>query len=273
MPATYPHVAVITGAARGQGRSHAVALAAEGVAVIAVDRCADVESIPYPLASEDDLDETVHLVRELGGRIHPVVADVRDLAGLRAGVDAGITAFGEVDAVIANAGVVGMGLPDPDDARVFDDIVDINLRGAWNTLAATSGSMIRRGGGGAMVLTSSMQGLTGRGGDGTAATFAYAASKHGVVGLMRSAANAYARHNIRVNSVHPTGVATPMIFNDHMAKTFAEATDPDPMTGNLLPVPFVEPLDVTNAVLWLVSDKARYITGVALPVDAGFAVM
>lgn len=176
-------------------------------------------------------------------------------------------------AVIANAGVVGIGLPDPDDEQVYDDIVGTNLRGVWNTLVATSPSIIRRGTGGSIVLTSSMQGLTGRGGDGSAATFAYAASKHGIVGLMRSAANAYAQHNIRVNSVHPTGVATPMIFNEHMATVFAENPDSSAMAGNLLPVPFVEPLDVTNAVVWLLSDKARYITGVALPVDAGFAVM
>lgn len=270
---TYPHVAVITGAARGQGRSHAVALATEGVDIIAIDRCADIDSIPYPLATKDDLDETVQLVREAGARIHPIVADVRDLSALRAGIDAGIAAFGEVDAVVANAGVVGIGLPDTDDEEVYGDILDTNLRGAWNTLVATTGSIIRRGSGGSIVLTSSMQGLTGRGGDGSAATFAYAGSKHGIVGLMRSAANAYAQHNIRVNSVHPTGVGTPMIFNEHMAAVFAGNPDSSAMTGNLLPVPFVEPADVTNAVVWLLSDKARYVTGVALPVDAGFAVM
>lgn len=124
-----------------------------------------------------------------------------------------------------------------------------------------------------MVLISSMQGLVGRGGDGAASTFAYAASKHGVVGLMRSAAYAYAPHNIRVNSVHPTGVATPMIFNEHTANFFAANPDGGAMAGNLLPVPFVEPVDVTNAVLFLVGDSARYITGMTMPVDAGFAVM
>jgi SDR family mycofactocin-dependent oxidoreductase len=273
MTNSYPHVAVITGAARGQGRSHALALATEGVDIIAIDRCADIESIPYPLATRDDLDETAELVRNAGGRIHPVVADVRDLTALRDGIQGGIAAFGDVDAVIANAGVVGIGLPDIADEQVYQAIVDTNLRGAWNTLVATTESMIRRGTGGSIVLTSSMQGLTGRGGDGSAATFAYAASKHGVVGLMRSAANAYAQHNIRVNSVHPTGVATPMIFNEHMAAVFAANPEGSAMTGNLMPVPFIEPLDVTNAVVWLLSEKARYITGVALPVDAGFAVM
>ncbi|OMB77398.1 mycofactocin-coupled SDR family oxidoreductase [Mycolicibacterium conceptionense] len=266
-------VAVITGAARGQGRSHAVALAEAGVDIIAIDRCADIDSIPYPLATKEDLDETARLVTEAGGQIETAVADVRNLAELRAAIDTGIAAFGDVNIVVANAGVVGIGLDDPLDETVYSDILDTNLRGVWNTIAATAPSMIRRGTGGSMILISSMQGLVGRGGDGSAATFAYAASKHGVVGLMRSAAYAYAQHNIRVNSVHPTGVATPMIFNEHMAKVFEANPDSSAMTGNLMPVPFVEPLDVTNAVVFLAGEKARYITGVALPVDAGFAIM
>jgi SDR family mycofactocin-dependent oxidoreductase len=266
-------VAVITGAARGQGRSHAVALARQGMDIVAIDRCADIASIPYPLATEADLAETADLVRDAGGRIRTAVADVRDLGGLQAAVDSGVAEFGDVDVVIANAGVVGMGLSDPLDEEVFADIVDTNLRGVWNTIAATAPSMIRRGTGGSMVLVSSMQGLVGRGGDGSAATFAYAASKHGVVGLMRSAAYAYAQHGVRVNSVHPTGVGTPMIFNDHMANLFAANPDASAMSGNLLPVPFIEPIDVTNAVLFLVNDSARYLTGTALPVDAGFATM
>lgn len=266
------HVAVITGAARGQGRSHAVALAAEGADIIAVDRCADIDSIPYPLATPEDLEETAQLVRDAGGRIETVVADVRDLADLRTGIDSGIAKFGEIDIVVANAGVVGMGLTDTDDEQVYLDIVGTNLFGAWHTIVATAPSMIRRGGG-SMVLISSMQGLVGRGGDGAASTFAYAASKHGVVGLMRSASYAYAQQSIRVNSVHPTGVATPMIFNEHTAQVFAANPDPSAMSGNLMPVPYVEPMDVTSAVVWLTGDGARYVTGVALPVDAGFAVM
>jgi len=264
-------VAVVTGAARGQGRSHAVALAAEGMDIIAVDRCADIATIPYPLATRDDLEETAALVRQAGARIKTVIADVRDLHALQAGIDAGVAEFGDLDVVVANAGVVGMGLTDPLDAEVFDDIVGTNLRGVWHTIATTTPSMIRKGTGGSIVLISSMQGLTGRGGDGSAATFAYAASKHGVVGLMRSAANAYAQYGIRVNSVHPTGVATPMIFNEHMAKTF-EANS-SAMAGNLLPVPFVEPRDVTNAVAYLVGEGARYVTGLTLTVDAGFGAL
>lgn len=217
--------------------------------------------------------ETADLIRATGARVHTVVADVRSLAAVQDGVAAGVEEFGEVSAVVANAGVVAMGLPDPFDEVMFADIVEVNLVGVWHTIAATAPSMIRGGKGGSIVLISSMQGLVGRGGDGSAAAFAYAASKHGIVGLMRSAANAYAVQNVRVDSVHPTGVATPMIFNDHMAQAYAAGTLSSGMSGNLLDVPYVEPMDVTNAILWLTSDKARYVTGITLPVDAGFAVM
>lgn len=267
-------VAVITGAARGQGRSHAEALAREGYDIIAIDRCADIASIPYPLATREDLDETAGLVKSFDRRVVTAVADVRSLSDLQAAVATGVDQLGDIDVVVANAGVVAMGKPDPNDEQLYRDIVDTNLNGVWHTIAATVPSMIRKGSGGSIILVSSMQGLVGRGGDGSAAAFAYAASKHGVVGLMRSAANAYAAQNIRVNSVHPTGVATPMIFNEHMAGVFADnPQDLSAMSGNLLPVPFVESIDVTNVVTFLVSDKARYITGVTMPVDAGYAVM
>jgi SDR family mycofactocin-dependent oxidoreductase len=266
-------VAVVTGAARGQGRSHAVALAAEGADIIAIDRCADIDSIPYPLSTKEDLDETVRLVEAQGRRIVPVVADVRDLAALQAGIQGGVDALGEVDIVVANAGVVAIGLKDPADEQLYRDIVDTNLSGVWHTIVATVPSIIRKGRGGSIILTSSAQGLVGKGGDGSAAMFAYAAAKHGVVGLMRSAANAYAQHNIRVNTVHPSGVGTPMILNDHTLRTFQENPNGAALSGNLLPVPWVEAEDVTNAVVFLASPKARYVTGVALPVDAGHAVM
>ncbi|GFG97022.1 mycofactocin-coupled SDR family oxidoreductase [Mycobacterium timonense] len=266
-------VAVVTGAARGQGRSHAVALAAQGADIIAVDICADLEAIPYALATETELAETVQLVRSAGRRAVPVIADVRDLAGLRAGVQAGIDELGEVDVVIANAGVVAIGVTEPDSGPVFDTIVDTNLKGVWHTMLATVPSIVRKGRGGSVVLVSSSQGLTGRGGDGSAAMFAYAASKHGVVGLMRSAANAYAPHKIRVNSVHPSGVATPMILNDFVVNRMTENPNPA-ISQMLLPgVPLVEAQDVTEAVLWLAGPRARYVTGVSIPVDAGHIVM
>lgn len=273
MPELENSVAVVTGAARGQGRSHAVALAAEGADIIAVDRCADIESIPYPLATKADLDETVQVVENTGRRAIPVIADVRDLAALQAGVQSGIDELGDVDVVIANAGVVAIGRKDPLDDQLYRDVVDTNLNGVWHTIAATVPSIIRKGRGGSIILTSSAQGLVGRGGDGSAAMFAYAAAKHGLVGLMRSAANAYATHNIRVNSVHPTGVATPMIINDNMVRLMQENPNAVSLSGNLLPVPYVEAEDVTNAVVWLASSKARYVTGITLPVDAGHTVM
>jgi SDR family mycofactocin-dependent oxidoreductase len=266
-------VAVITGAARGQGRSHAVALAEQGADIIAVDICADLEAIPYALGTKADLEETVRLVEAAGRKAVPVVADVRDLAQLEAGVQGAIDAIGEVDIVIANAGVVAIGDTDAHSEPVFNSIVDTNLKGVWHTLLATVPSIIRKGRGGSIVMISSSQGLTGRGGDGSSAMFAYAASKHGVVGLMRSAANAYAPHKIRVNSIHPAGVTTPMILNDFVVNRMLE--NPNPAVSQMLlpDVPLVEPQDVTEAVLWLAGPKARYVTGVSVPVDAGHIVM
>ena len=170
-------------------------------------------------------------------------------------------------------GVVAIGDPDAHTEPVFTAIVDTNLKGVWHTLVATVPSIIRKGRGGSVVLVSSSQGLTGRGGDGSAAMFAYAASKHGVVGLMRSAANAYGPHKIRVNSVHPSGVATPMILNDFVVNRMLQ--NPNAAVSQMLlpDVPLVESQDVTEAVLWLVSPRSRYVTGVTVPVDAGHLVM
>ena len=262
-------VAVVTGAGRGQGRSHAVALAAHGADIIAVD----IDAIPYPLASRADLDKTARLVEAAGRKVVPVAADVRDLAQLEAAVATGIDALGDVDIVVANAGVVAIGNPEARDQPVFDAIVDTNLKGVWHTLVASVPSIVRKGRGGSIVLISSSQGLIGRGGDGSAAMFAYAASKHGVVGLMRSAAHAYAQHKIRVNAVHPAGVATPMVLNDFVMTRMTESPGA-PISLNLLPdVPLLEARDITEAVLWLAGPRSRYVTGVSLPVDAGHVVM
>ena len=241
--------------------------------MIAVDLCADIESIPYPLGTKADLDETVDLIRATGRRAFPVVADVRDLSALLSGVRAGVEELGDLDIVVANAGVVAIGVKDPLDEQLYRDIVDTNLNGVWHTIAATVPSIIRKGRGGSIILISSAQGLVGRGGDGSAAMFAYAAAKHGVVGLMRSAANAYAEHHIRVNSIHPTGVPTPMVINEHIARLLQENPNSPSLSGNLLPVPYVEVEDVTNAVVWLAGAKSRYVTGTTLPIDAGHVVM
>ncbi|MTD55534.1 mycofactocin-coupled SDR family oxidoreductase [Amycolatopsis pithecellobii] len=266
-------VAFITGAARGQGRSHAVRFAEEGADIIAVDLCEQIATVAAPMSTKDDLDETAGLVEKAGGRIAAVVADVRDRAGLEAALARGERQLGRgVDIVVANAGIFPVGGPEPDPDRTFGDVLAVNLTGVWNTISATAPGLIERGRGGSIVLTSSTQGLVGRGGDGSAALTAYAASKHGVVGLMRSVANWLAPHQIRVNSVHPTGVNTPMIVNPFVAGHVANHPEAVAAVANALPVDMVEPVDVSNAILYLVSDEGRYVTGVTLPVDAGLNV-
>jgi SDR family mycofactocin-dependent oxidoreductase len=260
-------VAFITGAARGQGRSHAIRLAQEGADIIAVDICKQIATVPYPMATPQDLEATVKAVEELDRRIFAREADVRDEAGLKTAFDEGVAELGPVDIVLANAGIAPMSMHEGHDA--WQDVIDVNLTGVFNTVEIAKPSMIERGRGGAIVLTSSTAGINGILGQ-TRGGLGYTAAKHGLVGLMRSYANVLAPHNIRVNSVHPTGVNTPMVVNDAMQ----EVLQADPSIGqamaNALPVDLVEPVDVSNAILWLVSDEARYITGVTLPVDAGF---
>jgi len=263
-------VAFITGAARGQGRSHAIRLAEEGADIIAVDICAQIASVAYPMATPEDLAETVKAVEALDRRIVARQADVRDEAGLRAAFEAGVAELGPVDIVLANAGIAPMTLAE-ELHHAWQDVIDVNLTGVFNTVEIAIPSMIQRGAGGAIVLTSSTAGLIGIGGP-SRGGLGYTASKHGVVGLMRSYANSLAPHSIRVNTVHPTGVNTPMVVNDIMqAWLDANSHAANAMT-NALPVGMIEPVDVSNAIVWLVSDDARYITGVALPVDAGFTV-
>jgi SDR family mycofactocin-dependent oxidoreductase len=259
-------VAFITGAARGQGRSHAVRLAEEGADIIAVDICRQIDTVGYPMATPADLAETVKEVEALDRRIYAAEADVRDEAGLRGALEAGIATVGPVDIVLANAGIAPMSRHEQPDA--WQDVIDVNLTGVFNTVEIAIPSMIERGEGGAIVLTSSTAGINGIGGR-TRGGLGYTAAKHGVVGLMRSYANILARHRIRVNSVHPTGVRTPMVVNDVMREFLADSSGSNALT-NALPVDMVEPVDISNAILWLVSDEARYVTGVTLPVDAGF---
>ncbi|RZS64659.1 SDR family mycofactocin-dependent oxidoreductase [Agromyces ramosus] len=260
-------VAFITGAARGQGRSHAIRLAQEGADIIAVDLCAQIDTVAYPMATPDDLAETVRSVEELDRRIHAVEADVRDRDALQAAFDAGVAELGRVDIVLANAGIAPLSMnPVPEE---WQDVIDVNLTGVYHTVEVAKPSMIEGGRGGAIVLTSSTAGLAGIGGS-TPGGLGYTAAKHGVVGLMRSYANQLAEHSIRVNTIHPTGVNTPMVVNDVMQ----EFLQSDPQLGqamaNALPVDMIEAVDLSNAILWLVSDAARYVTGVTLPVDAGF---
>jgi SDR family mycofactocin-dependent oxidoreductase len=265
-------VAFITGAARGQGRSHAVRLAEEGADVIALDICASIPAVPYPGATKADLDETVAAVHDRDRRIVAVEVDVRDAEGMRAAVARGAAELGGLDIVVANAGILGLASEAQDEDQVFRDVLDVNLVGVWNTVSASAPLMIEGGRGGAIVLTSSTQGLSGRGGNGSGGLSGYVAAKHGVVGLMRSFAHWLAPHNIRVNTVHPTGVATPMIVNEPVGTYIAEHPEITDALSNLMAVEMIEAIDISHAIAWLVSDEARYVTGVTLPVDAGFAV-
>jgi SDR family mycofactocin-dependent oxidoreductase len=258
-------VALVSGAARGQGRSHAVRMAQEGADIIAFDVCRQLGTVPYPMATSEDLKETVRLVEDLDRRIVAREADVRDLAGVQAVVDEGVSQFGRLDVVSANAGIAGFAenawsLTEDQ----WEEMIAVNLSGVWRTVKAAVPKMIEAGNGGSIVLTSSTAGVKGMAG----ATH-YVTAKHGVVGLMRALANELAPHMIRVNTVHPTGVNTPMIHNEFMDQVLS-----DPEAGSLLqnalPVAEVEPVDISNAIVWLSSDEARYVTGVMLPVDAGF---
>jgi SDR family mycofactocin-dependent oxidoreductase len=259
-------VAFITGAARGQGRSHAVRLAQEGADIIAVDICAQIDSVPYPMSTPADLEQTVKEVEAEGRRAVARQADVRDVEGLRRAFEEGTAELGSPDIVLANAGI-GVGGHNPTD-HDWDDVIAVNLTGVWNTGRIAIPPMIDAGRGGAIVLTSSTGGLIGVGSN-DPALLGYTAAKHGVVGLMRSWANYLAPHNIRVNSVAPTGCRTPMAMNASLADIMEANPQLANAMSNAMPVDMVEPIDVSNAIAWLVSDDARYVTGTVVPVDAG----
>ncbi|MGE2836962.1 mycofactocin-coupled SDR family oxidoreductase [Mycobacterium sp. SMC-4] len=266
-------VAFITGAARGQGRAHAVRMAEEGADIIAVDICKQIDSVLIPLSNPEDLAETADLVKNAGGRIHTTEVDVRDFDVLKAAVDAGVEEFGRLDIIVANAGIGNGGqllhdTGEPD----WDDMIGVNLSGVWKTVKAGVPHILAGGRGGSIILTSSVGGLKAY-----PHTGHYVAAKHGVVGLMRTFAVELGAQNIRVNSVHPTNVNTPLFMNEPTMKLFRpdlENPGPDDMkvVGQLmhtLPIGWVEPEDIANAVLFLASDEARFITGVTLPVDGG----
>jgi SDR family mycofactocin-dependent oxidoreductase len=265
-------VAFITGAARGQGRAHAVRLAQEGADIIAVDICKDVEGA-LPMATLEDLAETESLVKAQGRRVVAAQADVRDFDTLKAAVDDGVAQLGRLDIIVANAGIASLGGPVQSMNREsWQDTIDINLTGVWNTARAAVQHIIDGGRGGAIVLTSSVGGMKALPG-----MSHYVSAKHGVVGLMRSLAVELASYNIRVNSVHPSNVNTPMLMNEGTYRLFRpDLENPTQADAAVilqmmhsLPVPWVEPEDVASAVAFLASDDARYITGVPLPVDAG----
>jgi len=267
-------VAFVTGAARGQGRSHAIRLAQEGADIVAIDLCAQVESVAYPMATPEDLKETVAEVEALGRRIVAEQADVRDYVQLSRVLNEAVATLGRLDIVCANAGIYSQGVMADMPEQKWSDMIDINLTGVWHTCKAAIPHLVAAGGG-CMILTSSAVALRPSANIGH-----YGAAKHGVVGLMRTLALELAKDMIRVNSVHPTGVDTVMIQNDAMYRQLAPGVEhptredlaPVLQSLNVLPIPWVEPIDVSNAVLFLASDEARYVTGVAFPVDAGMAL-
>ena len=267
-------VAFITGAARGQGRSHAVRLAEEGADIIAVDICGPIsESSQIAPSTPDDLAQTADLVRGLNRRIVAAEVDVRDYDALKAVVDSGVEQLGRLDIIVANAGIGNGGQTlDKTSEEDWDDMIGVNLSGVWKSVKAAVPHIISGGHGGSIILTSSVGGLKAY-----PHTGHYIAAKHGVVGLMRTFAVELGQHFIRVNSVHPTNVNTPMFMNEGTMKLFRpdlETPGPDDLRVaaqfmHTLPVGWVEPRDISNAVLFLASDEARYVTGLTMTVDAG----
>ncbi|GAA2725822.1 mycofactocin-coupled SDR family oxidoreductase [Actinocorallia aurantiaca] len=265
-------VAFITGAARGQGRRHAVRLAEEGADIIAVDTTSPVDSVPYPLASADDLAETARQVEALGQRVVTADADVRDLAALERAVERGVSELGRLDIVLANAGISTFAPVLEMSEQTWQDMIDVNLTGVWKTVRAAVPRIVAGGRGGSVVITSSLAGLSPLKNVGH-----YASAKGGLVMLMKVMAKELASHNIRVNTVHPTVVATDMVLNDATyrlfrpdlespgRKDFEEAS----ASLNALPVGVLEADDVSNAVLYFVSDDSRGVTGTTHLIDAG----
>ena len=269
-------VVFITGVARGQGRRHAIRFAEEGADVIGIDVIEPIAGSTSPPATQSDMDETVAAVEALDRRIIATKADVRSLEQLKAAVDEGVAQLGRLDVVIANAGVsTFMGPAESLTEEAFVDMVDINLTGVWRTCAAAIPHIKAGGRGGSIILTSSAAGLMAYANVGH-----YVAAKHGVVGLMRTLALELAPESIRVNSIHPTTVDTPMVNNEATFKLFRpdleNPTADDFIEAakvmNALPIGWVEDVDISNAMVWLASDEARYVTGVTLPVDAGAVI-
>ena len=264
-------VAFITGAARGQGRAHAIRLAQEGASIVAVDFDTPIDTVAYPMATSDDLVKTVEMVEAVGGQIVAAKADVRDQSSLDAAVARGIDRFGFIDIVCANAGIVSYGPTWELTEQQWQDVIDIDLTGAWHTVKATVPTMITADRAGSIILTSSTAALSA-----TPNISAYAASKHGLVGLMRTLALELGPHRIRVNTVHPTTVMTNMILNDATYRLFCpdlEAPTQEQFLARLteqsVVAPWVEADDISNAVLWLSSDEARNVTSMMLPVTGG----
>ena len=257
-------VAFITGVARGQGREHAVRLAAEGASIIGIDSCSEFVSTSYASATEADLADTIAAVEEVGGRIVTSIVDVRDGDGVAAALAAGVDTFGRLDLVIANAAICSYGQVWELTDTQWHETIDVNLTGVWHTLRAAVPILIAQDEGGSIVVISSGAGLKG-----LPLLGHYGATKWAVTGLARTLANEVGPHSIRVNTVHPTAVRTPMGRDPSLRAAFDAHPEFAGSFGNVLPVGSVDASDISDAVLWLLSDEARWVTGAAIPVDAG----
>jgi len=265
-------VAVVSGAARGQGRSHALALAREGASIIALDACAPIVTVPYPLPTKADLEETAGQVEALGGRVIHGVVDVRDLAEMEQFIGDAVADLGRLDIVCANAGI---STPSPTlemPEETWQTTIDINLTGVWKTCKATVPHIVAGNRGGSVIITSSAATVMISGN-----IAHYTAAKHGLIGFMRVLAKELAPHRIRVNTLHPAGVRTPMVYNEPMYRLFRpdlenpgrEDFEAAARSHNALGVPAVEPEDVSAAVVYLAAPSGRYVTGSTFMLDAG----
>jgi SDR family mycofactocin-dependent oxidoreductase len=258
-------VAFITGAARGQGRAHAVRLAEEGADIVISDICAAVPTNGVTPASQEDLNETVRLVEKTGQRAIARVVDVRDLEGLEALGNEAVSELGHIDIVVANAGILNWGNAWELSSQSWNELIDVNLTGIFHTIKATVPHMIKQGTGGSIILTSSSAGLKGQ-----PFTLAYTAAKHGVVGITRGLANELGAYDIRVNSIHPAGVETEMMKVDGLFQMIQQHAETlGPLFMNTLPHFSMKPEAVAGVVAWLASDESRYLTGAQIPVDLG----
>jgi SDR family mycofactocin-dependent oxidoreductase len=259
-------VAFVTGAAQSQGRSHAIRLAEEGADVIAIDVCRQLDIVPYPMGTEEGLAETVAEVEKRDRRIHAAVADVRDAAHLAQVVADGVAELGRLDIVSANASICTVQPTEELTAQVWQTTLDVNLTGVWHTCAAALPHLLAAGGG-SIVITGSSASLKG-----LPFYLPYVAAKHALVGVARSLALEFADRGIRVNTLHPTGVDTPQGHSAVLPRLLERRPDLGPVFMNTLPVTRIEPVDVSNALIYLASDEARYVTGAAFPVDAGSTI-
>jgi (+)-trans-carveol dehydrogenase len=267
-------VALISGGARGQGRSHAVTLAREGADIVIFDICKQLPTVEIPMARPEDLEETARLVEQTGRRVIAMHGDVRDTASVNAVVEAALADFGHIDIVVANAGIDSIAPTTTMADEVWDEMIAVNLTGVFKTVRAALPAMIERNQGGSIVVTSSCAGLTPYPNH-----IHYVTSKFGVIGIVKSLALELAHYRIRANAIAPAAVRTDLCVNPVLFNLFTgnpDATEEEAVpvfkSLNLIDEPWVEPSDVSNALLWLVSDDARFVTGITLPVDLGLLI-